>query len=55
MRTLGEQSVMTSGLRRMLTLPADKLASHSLVGGQGAHLFTDICSMTYYAVFVILE
>ena len=27
----GEQSVMTSGLRKMLTLPADKPASHDLV------------------------
>ena len=27
----GEQSVMTSGLRRMLMLPADKLVFHDLV------------------------
>ena len=28
----GGQSVMTSGLRRMPMLPADKLVSHDLVG-----------------------
>ena len=37
MKMPGEQSVMTSGLRRMLMLPADKPASHNLVSEQTAH------------------
>ena len=39
-KKLGEQSVMTSGLRRMPMLPADKLAIHDLVSEMCLQVWT---------------
>ena len=40
MKKPGEQSVMTSGLRRMPMLPANKLASQSLVSEKCLNVWT---------------